>query len=58
MSDPNLQDCINDSHEKRIKALEETQGIITRALGAMGRDVNNLLAWVKLSEKKKAVKIT
>jgi len=43
MSDPNLQDCINDSHEKRIKSLE--------------RDVEQLVAWVKLTEKKREVKV-
>ena len=43
MGDPNMQDCINDSHEKRIKSLE--------------RDVSQLVAWVKLTEKKREVKV-
>jgi len=41
---PSLLECEVAGLKQRVSVLE--------------RDVNNLLAWVKLSEKKKAVKIT
>ena len=57
VSGPSPLECEVAGLKQRVEALEQTQGIFARALGALGRDVNNLLAWVKLSEKKREVKV-